>query len=359
MSFRFTNDLIATFKQKALMSHYTSTFLFPRTFIGRCAGVTAKVNSSCQLLELTVDESAKATFAEATAASAKGSSDVAGTADAVAKAALGTVASANAPVDTAKLAKAVEMAVWDATRKVKAAKEEYYRQSVKHSRLHSAGRELTGEAPEATQTELATIRDFSKYGLSTDAAMLGPHPWDSFRDRGPFHAMLSGPSYASAAAAAAGSSTSASASSSAHLLGKEFAPPRPMTLADVLPEYRAAFLSYPAGAVNATIVDTSAGKAEGAKLTLTTAPAEARAASAAKAAVADRNVAAKEERQIRAAAASEEAKAELAFWTRVEAIRKGQQAVLGASLNKRPYKDQAGAIPVSNFDEKVSLHFIQ
>lgn len=387
MSFRFTNDLITTFKQKALMSHYVTNFIFPRTFVGYCAGVTAKLNSSAQLLELKVDEEARANFLEKDPAK-EAAANKKTEADNIAAAALSdspiptSASSTSATVDSQTLAKAIEMAIWDATRKIKAAKEEYYHLSVKNARLLSASKELTGEAPEATEAELATIRDFSKYGLSTDAALIAPHAWDSIRDRSPFHVMLNSPHYnltnangsakvgdeSNGADAAASSSSSTVVSPSA---AREFAPTRPLTLGDIMPELRASFLSYPAGAVNSTITDASAGKAiAGAAASsplpaalassplFTAAPAQ-RKQSAQMAAIADRNLANKEIRQLRAAAAREEAADELTFWTRVEAIRKGQQAVIGASLSKRPYKDQAGAVPVSNFEEKIALKFVQ
>lgn len=380
------------------MSHYTRQFLFNRTFNGFCAGVTAKLNSSCELIELSVDDTARNNFYEVSNSSSAAATDSnsnndnassnSTAADDIATKALGGAnksSSSSSPptgeannkrqiVDSKKLAKAIEMAIWDATRKVKAAKEEYYHLSVKNARLLVASKELVGEAPEATEAELATIRDFSQYGLSVDSALLAPNPWNSLRDRSPYHVILNSPNYLlkeTTAAAGANNKNGADATaspSSATELAKDFAPTRPITLCDILPEYKAAFLSYPSS-IHATITDTAAGKRTTSNNISEektngahdgpTATAEQRKASALAAAAADKHLAMEELRHIKATAAGEEAADELAFWTRVEGIRKGQQAVLGATLNKRPYKDQAGAIPVSDFDEKIALKFIQ
>jgi hypothetical protein len=101
MSFRYTNQLTSILKHRVLLERSRQA-LSTRTFTGHHNGVRVLYTASGAVQSITVDKAAEPLYAGEGAA---------------------------AKVDTAALSLAIKAAVWDANRKLRAAKEEAYRRS--------------------------------------------------------------------------------------------------------------------------------------------------------------------------------------------------------------------------------------
>src|SRR3989338_6780589 len=107
MSFRYTNFLIGTFTQRILL-HRALTKIATRTYVGRSAGgaVTVTSNAYGKILDIQVDEAAKAQFVDT---------------------ATGVVNNA------AALSQAMRVALFDINMKVRQDKEESFSESIRNS----------------------------------------------------------------------------------------------------------------------------------------------------------------------------------------------------------------------------------
>jgi len=296
MSFRYTNNLISTIKQRALLREYQRE-LFHRVFTGVCSGIIVQCNASGEVLGISHEASAEGKYRE------EGGSG---------------------PLDGVAVAGAVKLAVWEAMRKVHATKDDLYQRSIKVSELmdpRSLGGDLSGDHTKSAQGLGATTAgafisnatmSYNPVWFAENSTSIGPFVYDSVHDRvvgGGTSDWFYG-------------SSSASSSSTP-------APFRP-TMAHIFPESAAHLLllneedeqrDVEGGKDAAVVMSTSAAA-------------------------------------IQQAAAVEMSDEEANFWRRVEGIRRAQQTVLG-STPKRGYQDDPNnRVAVSDFEEKVSLRFI-
>ena len=311
MSFRYTNNLISTIKQRALLREYQRE-LFHRVFTGACSGILVQCNASGEVLGITHDASAEGRYRE------EGSST-------------------GGALDGVAVAKAVKLAVWEAMRKVHATKDDLYHRSIKVSELmdpRGLGGDLSGDNTKSAQGLGATSSgafqnsnmSYNPVWFAENSTSIGPFVYDSVHDR------VVGGGTSDWFYGESSSAVSSSSSSSAF---------RP-TLAHIFPESAAHLLLLnEEEEVVATSSSSSPGEGAAATSTPTTRQAMSTSATA-----------------VQEAAAVEMCDDEANFWRRVEGIRRAQQTVLGSTPKRGYLDDPNNRQPVSDYEERVSLRFI-
>ena len=298
MSFRYTNNLISTIKQRSLLREYQRE-LFHRTFTGACSGILVSCNASGEVLSITHENNG-------------------GAAEAAFREDGGT-----GPLDGAAVANAVKLAVWEAVRKIHATKEDLYNRSIKVSELmdsRALGADLSGDLTNSARALGATSvgsffsnssMTYNPVWFAENASSIGPFVFDSVHDRAP------------------GGGTSDWFYGSAHTSPSSSNTETPFqpTLAHIFPE------SAPHLLLLTTNSPTAAGEEASAQV-------------------------ATDEKALKQCAASELSEEEGNFWRRVEAVRRAQQTVLGSTPKRNYSDDPNGRLPVSDFEEKVSLRFV-
>lgn len=319
MSFRYTNNLVGALKHR-LMLESSHRDLVRRRFAGRCSGVEVVCSGYGTVLEVRlVDKETWEPFyrksrTTTTSSIIEGSSGVSASS-------CGATGKEMGPLDLQKLSRSIKAALWDATRKIRAAKEAALHRSLSHNQQLQAQAGLKYWYEE----DANTLRPFAFEALMHEQAT----PWMQLVRFGKHQQAAALLQRVSGANATEGPGDPPTNVVNRGKEEKEDGGPcvTALDVQDVDPA------STPIGSVHPLFV-----------------PALVQLESRSSGGSVNDNMLRQEQWR-------ELSRDEQLFWERVELIRKGQLATIKGD-HKRDYADQA-AFATDNAEEKVQLRFTQ
>ncbi|CCD16797.1 unnamed protein product [Trypanosoma congolense IL3000] len=323
MSFRYTNSLIGVLKHRMLLE-CSYREIATRTFIGYCRGVEVVCSGYGSVLKVRLTEkemwepfyrnSAVYSNSEPLADKAEGESETASPM---------TGAASTGPLDLERLSESVRAALWDATRKIRSAKEAALHRSLSHNPQLQA----TAELKHWYEEDANTLRPLAFEALKHEAAT----PWMRLIQFGKLKeaaSLLKNQRQGGASSSSQGVVNNGEKQQLQSTEGADVHAPLKdtLTVADLHPS------TIPIGSVHPLFT-----------------PALIQ--------MEDSQTGAVNDDAVRRAQLWELSRDEQYFWERVELIRKGQIASIG-SVHKRGYADEALSAK-DNAEEKVQLRFTQ
>nr|7PUA_DK Chain DK, mS58 [Trypanosoma brucei brucei] len=169
MSFRYTNNLIGALKHRLLLeSSYRE--IASRKFIGNCRGVEVVCSGYGTVLAVQLTDKAvwESFYRKGGRPTVSGGGDVSGDAETGTQGSA-TTTGATGDLDLDKLAESIKTALWDATRKIRSAKEAALHRSLSHNTRMRASADLKHWYEE----DANTLRPLAFEALKHEAAT----PW--------------------------------------------------------------------------------------------------------------------------------------------------------------------------------------